>query len=60
MTKIKLIKEAARHQAMVLYYLEQSHEDVKRGKRNMAFWCLEMAANHRRHYTTTRSAITNV
>ncbi len=45
---------------MVLYYLEQSHEDVKRGKRNMAFWCLEMAANHRRHYTTTRSAITNV
>ena len=59
MKKLALIKEAARHSAAVLYYLEQSHVDVKQGKRDMAFWSLEMAANHRRRYISTRIAIAN-
>jgi hypothetical protein len=59
MTKLSLIKEAARHQALVLYYCDQARADARRGKRDMAFWCLRMAANHRRRYITTRSAITN-
>jgi hypothetical protein len=55
-TKIKLIKEAARHQALVLYYCDQARADAQRGKRHMAFWCLEMAASHRRRYASTRAS----
>ena len=54
---LHLIAEASRHQMAVLYYCEQSHADAARGKRHMAFWCLDMAAQHRRHYAVTRAAI---
>jgi len=54
-----LIKEAARHLAAFLYYCDQARKDAARGKRGMAFWCLEMAANHRRRYAAARAAITN-
>ena len=57
MTKIALIKEAARHQALVLYYCDQSKADVNCEKRHMAFWCLEMASAHRRKYAILRAAI---
>ena len=52
-----LIVEASRHQVAVINYCEQSRADAERGKRHMAFWCLEMAAAHRRHYVESRAAI---
>jgi hypothetical protein len=57
MTKIALIKEAARHLASFLNYCDQSRVDASLGKRNMAFWCLEMASTHRRKYAILRAAI---
>ena len=54
---LHLIAEALRHQMAVIYYCSQSRADAARGKRDMAFWCLDMAARHRRHYTVTRAAI---
>lgn len=54
---IALIAEASRHQVAVVNYCEQAHADAGRGKRHMAFWCLDMAALHRRHYAAARAAI---
>jgi hypothetical protein len=49
--------EAARHAASVVNYIEQAAIDAERGKRHMAFWCLDMAARHRQHYAAERAAI---
>jgi hypothetical protein len=57
MSKIKLIAEAARQSAAVLNYCDQARADAERGKRHMAFWCLDMAAQHRRRYIAARAAI---
>ena len=51
------ILEASRHQVAVINYCEQASKDAARGKRHMAFWCLDMAAAHRRHYIVARAAI---
>jgi hypothetical protein len=53
--KFNHLKEAARHLAAFLYYCDQSQVDAERGKRHMSFWCLEMAANHRRRYAAARA-----
>lgn len=45
-----LIVEAARHALSVCNYVEQAGIDAARGKRHMAFWCLDMAARHRGLY----------
>lgn len=53
----RLIAEASRHQVAVINYCEQAAADSSRGKRHMAFWCLDMAATHRRRYAEARAAI---
>lgn len=55
--RLHLIAEAARHQLAVMNYCDQSKADAARGKRHMAFWCLDMAASHRRRYVAARAAI---
>jgi hypothetical protein len=57
MGKRTQILEASRHQVAVINYCEQARIDANRGKRDMAFWCLDMAARHRRHYIKARSAL---
>jgi hypothetical protein len=52
-----LIAEASRHSVAVVNYCEQAQADVRRGKRHMAFWCLDMAAKHRRRYIAARAAL---
>lgn len=52
-----LMLEASRHQVAVINYCEQARADSERGKRHMAFWCLDMAARHRRRYLEARAAI---
>lgn len=54
---LRLIAEALRHQVAVINYCDQSRADASRGKRHMAFWCLDMAALHRRRYAVARAAI---
>jgi hypothetical protein len=49
--------EASRHQVAAVNYCEQSRIDANRGKRGMAFWCLDMAARHRRRYVNARLAL---
>jgi hypothetical protein len=56
-TKHTHMVEAARHAASVVNYIEQAGIDAKRGKRHMAFWCLDMAARHRLRYIAERAAI---
>jgi hypothetical protein len=51
------IIEAARHAVAVCNYLEQARIDAARGKRHMAFWCMDMAANHRRRYVAARRLV---
>lgn len=55
--RLQCIAEAARHQLAAMNYCEQSKADAARGKRHMAFWCLDMAASHRRRYVLARAAI---
>jgi hypothetical protein len=57
MTRRLQILEASRHQVAAVNYCEQSRIDAARGKRDMAFWCLDMAARHRRRYVNARLAL---
>lgn len=56
-SRVQCIAEAARHQVAVLNYCDQSKADAARGNRAMSFWCLDMAASHRRRYVQARAAI---
>ena len=54
---LRLIAEALDHQMAVIRFCSQSGAYAARGERDMAFWCLDMAARYRRHYAVTRAAI---
>jgi hypothetical protein len=49
--------QAAEQAAAAAHYCHLSAIEAARGKRDMAFFCLEMAALHRRVYVAKRAAL---